>query len=97
MTDGERREMHARIAAQAADLEAERDRRHDAAIGFVGFCCGYLKLRDPAWKPMSADLAFEAIEMLRSELLPIAEKHFPHLLSEEGPEANAVRREDTAP
>ena len=97
MTDDERRETHARIAAQAADLEAERDRKCNAAISFLAFCCGYLKLEDPDWKPKSADLAFDQIQLLRRELLPIVQRHFSHLLDQEDPEANAVRREETAP
>ena len=97
MTDDERRETHARITAGIMELEAERARKYEAALGFLGFCTGYLNLRDPDWKPQDAAAAFQAIRTLRRELAAVFEEHFPHLLDREDHEANAVRREETAP
>ena len=94
MTD---RETSVRIAAQVADLEAERDRLCDEARRFVAISSAVLNVKVPDWTPATAEDALRCVLSLREELLPILEAHFPHLLKPEESDANAVRQQERAP
>ena len=57
---------------------------NEEAVAFLCFASGYLRMRDPEWKPGSAKLAVTFLQELRAELRPILEKHLPYLLDPPG-------------
>ena len=68
-----------RIGAEVERLETKREKQHDEARRFLATSVAWLRTDEPDWTPAAED-AQRIVQMLRQELRPILEAHFPHLL-----------------